>query len=76
MVEVTGLTVATGVDATGAVVGSAPGAARWRDGTVLALPGIGGNPGTGGVVGTSRDGATLAGDTAVGGTTVPTVWRC
>ncbi|GAA0931761.1 hypothetical protein GCM10009557_94650 [Virgisporangium ochraceum] len=72
VVEVTGLS-ASGVDATGAVAGSAQRdghryPARWRDGTIAELPGT-----TGGVVATSRDGTRLAGLTDGG---VPTVWRC
>jgi hypothetical protein len=70
--ELTGLS-ASGVDATGAVVGSAQRdghryPARWRDGAVVEL-----STTVGGVVATSRDGTRLAGLTDGA---VPTVWRC
>lgn len=72
VVEVTGLT-ASGVDATGTVVGFvrqgdhfAP--ARWRDGDLKLLPGPDGTEATATGVATSRDGTHLAGGTLM--------WRC
>jgi hypothetical protein len=72
VVEVTGLT-ATGVDATGAVVGFVRQGdhftpARWHDGKITLLPGPDSAEAAGTQVATSRDGTRLAGGTLT--------WRC